>query len=185
MHCECGGRMHGKGAVTGGTWYGGYLCGAHRLHHEQRTYLSAKRVEPAVEQWLLTFDVPAAPGVRHRTDRDRINREINALQGELTELTRQLGRGIIPEVAYTSAADEITDAISTHERALRALPTPTAPTAVELRSLRTGWDRMTIQEKNLAVRQLVTRIDILDDGAAVRIRTAWGKPITLPTIGQK
>jgi DNA invertase Pin-like site-specific DNA recombinase len=176
MICECGARMSGKGSVTGGKWYGGYLCGSTLNGHPQRAYVSARRVEPAIENWILTFDPDLEPTtVPSRAERDRLNREVNALQVELTNLTRQLGKGIIPEAAYVTAVAEIEAAIAAHDanlQRLRAVKSP--PSAVELGELREAWPEMSTPEKNRAARQLLTRIEVLNDGSTLRLRTQWG-----------
>lgn len=186
MVCECGARMHGKGSVTGGRWYGGYLCGATMNGHPQRAYVSAKRVEPVIENWLLTFDPHieshAAPA---RTERDRLNREVNALQVELTNLTRQLGKGIIPETAYVTAVAEIETAISTHEAKLQQIrATKAPPSEAELGVLREAWPEMPTQAKNRSLRQILTRIEVVNDGEAFRLHTQWGTPEVVAAVRQ-
>ena len=177
MVCECGGRMHGKGSYTGGKLYRGYLCGETLNGHEQRAYVSALTVEPAIVDWLMTFDPEVEPAVDEgvsRARRDVILREINALEIEMGNLTRQHTRGIIPEVAYVRALDEISadiDRLRSEERAL--IPARTVDREL-IASLRSAWEVMTIPEQNRGIRQVIEGIKTRPDGRSFRIRTTWG-----------
>lgn len=179
VYCECGARMHGKGSVTAGRWYGGYLCSDTLNGHPQRAYISAKTIEPPITDWFMTFDVEAAAAPASPLDtakRERLLREIAALEDELAELTRQHARRVIPEGAYTRAAALIgadIDRLTAENRALdnhdRARPDP----AVVYR-MREDWRWWEVSAQNRAVRAIVARIDLRDDGRTARISTAWG-----------
>jgi site-specific DNA recombinase len=176
VRCECGARMHGKGSITAGKWYGGYICSDTLDGHPLRGYVSSRRLDRPVVDWLMTFD----PEVRPRRDdgvdaakRERVNRAILNLEGELDELTRQLGQKIVPEAAYLRATAKISDEIA----ALRAtLPRvkPAAPSVADLATLRRTWPAMTTTAKNRALREMIDRIEIRRDGAEAILRTTWG-----------
>ena len=178
MRCHCGARMQGKGSVTGGHWYGGYLCGDRLNGHEGRAYISAKVLEPPIEAWLMTFDpevITTTPDSVHRVRNERVLREMNALEDELATLTRQLAQGIVPEAAYLRARAQIeADITAKNDEARELRRDAHTPTAADVATLRGQWDEMTIPEKNTALRQIVARIDLGDDGATAAIATAWG-----------
>lgn len=185
VHCECGARMHGKGSITGGRWYGGYLCSDTLNGHPQRAYISAKTIEHAIVDWIMSFDVEAAAGAPSAADaakRDRMLREIAALEDELAELTRQHARQIIPEIAYTRAAALITadlDRLTAEARAdtRRSTARPDVATVYRMRE---EWKWWTVTAQNAGARSVISRIDVLDGGQSVRITAAWGDSSTVP-----
>ena len=178
--CECGGRMHGKGAVTGGKWYGGYLCGHTLNGHEQRAYISARTIEPAIVKWFMTFDPEvetaedddAAKGAQ----RDRLNRDLNKLEDEIVELTRDRYRLGLPDAAFLRTLDQIKQEIAAKKDALRKLGSPARPlSAQDIATLRGQWDEMTIGEQNDAIRQAVDRIELLPGSTSASVVTQWGR----------
>ncbi|WP_309129447.1 recombinase family protein [Microbacterium sp.] len=178
IFCECGARMHGKGSYTGGKLYRGYLCSDTLNGHEQRAYVSALTVEPLVVDWLLQFDPevegPAGDGPVLRSRHDAILRELNALEVEVVNLTRQHTRGIIPESAYVRSLAEITAEIErrqTEERRMR--PSPSA-SPEQIATLQAAWTAMSMAAQNKGLRQVVSRIDVLPGGRKFIIKTTWG-----------
>lgn len=179
MICECGERMHSKGSITGGKLYRGYLCGARLNGHEQRAYVSAKTVEPAIVEWLMQFDPDvdsaASDDAADRARRDAILREINALEVEIVNLTRQHTRGIIPEAAYVRSLADITadiDQLRVEDRKLS--PIRQVDTA-EIATLHASWDSMSMPAQNKGLRQVVDRIQTLPGGRSFRVHTTWGR----------
>lgn len=177
MRCRCGARMHGKGSITGGKLYRGYICGERFSEHEGRAYTSALVVESPIVEWAMTFD----PHVDARTESnasrvklDSIRREINALEIEHGSLTRQHTRGIIPEAAYIRAGAEIESELARFrddERRL-VITTQEAPSVADLITLRTTWKAMTMSEQNRSLRQIIAAIHV--QGDEFRIVTTWG-----------
>lgn len=177
MVCECGARMHGKGSVTGGKTYRGYLCGATLNGHDQRAYVSAFTVDPAIEKWLLAFDPEvetASDDSANRARRDTLLREINALEVEIVNLTRQHTRQIIPEAAYVRALAEIAADVDRLRAEERRLAPARQVDPQQIITLQRTWEAMTIPERNKGLRQVVDRIETLEGGRSFRIRTAWG-----------
>jgi DNA invertase Pin-like site-specific DNA recombinase len=183
--CGCGQKMFGKGSITGGHWYGGYICGRKEVAHPARAYVSALALDPLVTAWILKFDPDVDLRIREggadRARRERLLREAGKLEDELAALTRQLVQNIVPESAYLRARAEIerdvaaiTAEVRTLEAASRAVPSST-----ELYTLQTAWDEMTTQERNRALRALVDRITLAADGASATIRTHWGSSSVL------
>lgn len=175
--CECGGRMHGKGSVTAGKLYRGYMCGETLNGHEQRAYVSALTVEPTIVDWLMTFDMavePASDENASRARRDSILREINALEIEMGNLTRQHTRGIIPEVAYVRALADISADVERLRTEERKLEPARALDQALVASLRSGWEVMTTAEQNRGARQVIDRIKVMPDGRSFDVRTTWG-----------
>lgn len=179
MICECGERMHGKGSVTGGKLYRGYLCGETLNGHDQRAYVSAKTVEPAIVHWLMQFDpdldAEAADDAAARSRRDAILREVNALEVEIVNLTRQHTRGIIPEAAYVRSLADITADIDRLRAEERKLTPARRADAAQITTLQTTWDVMAMPAQNKGLRQVIDRIETLPGARSFRIWTTWGR----------
>lgn len=185
MICGCGARMHGKGSVTGGKLYRGYMCGDLHQAHEGRAYVSALTVEPLVVDWLMAFD-PEVDTTRDVTSQrarlDAVTREQNALEVELVTLTRQHTRGVIPEAAYVRASAEIEaelHRLRQEERQLAAM-SRAVPGREQLATLRRTWLEATMPEQNRALRQVVASLRILNEAASrFEITTTWGSSSVL------
>lgn len=184
MLCSCGSRMHGKGSVTDGRWYGGYLCSVGRTapDHAGAAYVSAIALHPELERWALTFDISGSrgdlPSAAARSVKERALRELAQLESEAANIIRDRARsaGDAPASSYDRAlslidADrarvqrELDDA----ERSLRAVPDETA-----VHSMRTDWEFWPVERRNQALRRLVARIQLSPDGTAVALFPAWG-----------
>lgn len=179
MICGCGARMHGKGSVTGGKLYRGYMCGDTHKQHDGRAYVSARAVEPLVVEWLLSFDPEVDTRRDASSDRarlDALNREQNALEMELVTLTRQHTRGIVPEAAYVRASSEIDAELQRLRRDERKLvgASRAVPNAETLTTLRRGWKLGTMSEQNRALRQVVASIRLVGDPPSFEVTTTWG-----------
>lgn len=185
MICGCGARMHGKGSVTGGKLYRGYMCGDLHKAHEGRAYVSALAVEPLVIEWLMAFD-PEVDTTRDVTSQrarlDAVTREQNALEVELVTLTRQHTRGVIPEAAYVRASAEIEGELQRLRREERQLAASSraVPGREQLATLRKTWREATMSEQNRALRQVVASVRVADEaGSRFEIRTTWGSSSVL------
>lgn len=178
MTCECGARMHGKGSVTDGRLYRGYICGSTLNGHPQRAYVSALTVEPPIVEWLLAFspEVQVASTVVSTARYDAALREINDLEVELVKLTRQHNKGIVSEVAYTRSSAVILDELrALQESAVRLAPKRPATVNKEaLATLRATWEEATVNERNRMLRDVVASVRVLDGGRSFEIRTTWG-----------
>lgn len=180
VRCSCGGTMPGKGSITGGRWYGGYLCGASLVtEHNAPKYISALALHPPVEAWLMEFSPQLPRGGRsidaQRARRDRILRDMNELQSELTALARQNARGILSDAAFQPAAASVEAdlaRLTAEERAINA-ETRVVPAASDLLTLRAGWSSMTTPAKNRALRHMIDRIQLRADGRVI-LFTTWG-----------
>lgn len=184
MICRCGNRMHGKGSVTGGKLYRGYLCGETLSGHDGRAYVSALTVEPLVVDWLMTFDPEVDTRVDASSQRarlDAVTREQNALEIELVTLTRQHTRGIIPESAYVRASSDIEAELARlrAEENKLAATARAAPAGKQVAALRVTWREATMSERNRALRQVVASIRVLDDGTKFDLTTTWGSSSVL------
>lgn len=183
MRCSCGARMTGKGAVTGGRWYGGYLCGAKyaSVDHAAAAYISALRIEPAVEAWALSFDVEgsadsggsAAAAVARR---DRLLRQLSQLEDEAARVVRDRSRGDAPAATYDRALAMIADdrALLESQLAEAERAANTGPPAQDIYQMRKDWTWWPVTEKNRALRRLAATIHLAADGKSAEIRTTWG-----------
>lgn len=182
MVCSCGSRMAGKGAVTGGRWYGGYLCGAKStaVDHAGAAYISALRIEPAIEEWALSFEITgtyaggsrAADTARH----DRLLRQLSQLEDEAAQVLRDRGRGDAPPATYDRALAMIDQdrAKLSADIAAAAQALAVAPDLDAMYQLRADWEFWPTVERNRALRSLIGRIELAADGSAATIYTAWG-----------
>lgn len=167
--CSCGRRMHGKGSVTDGKWYGGYLCPDRTIEHPARAYVSAKVIDPIVTEWLMSFDAElpraTAKDSTARSDREHLLRELAALDTELDNYTRQLGRDIIPEAAYLRARARIEHESATVRASLAKIDrrTSSTPDPANVARLRDEWTEMTQRDRNRALTLLISRIDLTED----------------------
>lgn len=179
MLCACGSRMHGKGSITGGKLYRGYMCGETLNGHEGRAYVSARAVEPAVINWMLTFD-PEVDTTQNATvqqaELDSVRREINALEIQAIKAARGTLQDTMPDGAFQGLMAEINAEIDrkrTDERRMAAA-VRSVPTAADLVTLRDGWIQMTESEQNKALRKIVASVQVQDDAATFKITTTWG-----------
>lgn len=178
MICACGARMHGKGSVTAGKLYRGYMCSETLNGHPQRAYVSALTVEPLITAWFLTLDpaTVAPPEDSARAARaTAILREQNALEAELVTLTRQHTRNIIPEIAYVRATADISAELASLEAEHRALTPKRTITPEEIATLQRTWPAMTITAQNRTIRRVVDHVKIDDTGHNFTLRTVWGE----------
>lgn len=114
-----------------------------------------------------------------RVEADAVARDILDLDRQLANLTRQLGREVIPESAYAAARDEIVEAkrvlAERHARAVLATKaTDPRPVAADL--LR-DWPTLHVAERREILRQLITRVDVAPGRPRARVRVvpAWGE----------
>lgn len=182
VRCECGARMSGKGSITGGKWYGGYIC-AEKTEHPQRAYVSAKILDPVITRWAMVFDVegaaaPEQPGTAAK--RARLLREQTELENELAGLARQNARGIITDARYLRAVADVETELRPIVDGLRALDNATRgrPDPAAVYQMRGDWQWWTVPERNKALRKLIERIELVGDRA--RIVTTWGHSSVLP-----
>ncbi|MGN7861494.1 recombinase family protein [Microbacterium sp. 22303] len=178
MLCGCGARMHGKGSVTAGKLYRGYMCSETLNGHPQRAYVSALTVEPLATTWFLALDpaTVAPPEDAARAARSAaLLREQNALESELVTLTRQHTRNIIPEIAYVRATAEIGNEIDRLEAERRSLAPKRTITPEEIATLQRTWPMMTIEAQNRTVRRVIDHVKIDESGQHFTLRTVWGE----------
>lgn len=186
VRCECGAKMSGKGSVTGGHWYGGYICSDTLNGHPLRAYVSTRLLDPAISTWFMTFD-PQLPPARRRQETverakvDAARRDLDELEGELAKAGRQNLRGILPDSTFMRIRSELESEMGPLQQvvadAARAKPRPSVD---QLRSLRALWPRMITSERNQTLRQIIDRVDIRDSGKEARIRTVWGDSSAVP-----
>jgi len=182
VRCECGGHMHGKGAVTGGKWYGGYLCGDRLTReHPQRAYVSGLTLEPPIVDWLMTFEPELPPAQRRREALEaaevaRMNHDLEALEAELAAAGRQNVKGILPDTTFMRIRAELEQEMGPLRAAIAAAGRAHSkrPTAEQVASLRGQWVSMTVAEQNRALRLMVEQIRLTRAGAAAEIITTWG-----------
>ncbi|WP_417556108.1 recombinase family protein [Microbacterium sp.] len=178
--CGCGARMHGKGSITGGKEYRGYLCGAAPgTTGKHRAYVSALLLDPLVESWLLDLnpDANVAPlDVAAQARHDAALRAQNELETERANLTRQLAKGIVPEAAYVRASTAITAELTRLDAELAATAPRSSP-ALDIATAQQAFPLMTITEKNRTLRQLIDHIHIGAD--EITLHAEWGKAFLL------
>lgn len=183
MRCPCGRRMTGKGAITAGKWYGGYLCGTKSTHpHDGRAYVSALGVEPAVTAWLMQFDIDDSgadgqdPVSAVASRRERMVRQLAQLEDEAVQLIRERTRGDAPAATYDRALAMIAEERHKLEDDLREIDESLRrrPDRAAVHAIRDDWSLWPVGEQNRALRQLIARIDLNSDGRSAQIVPSWG-----------
>lgn len=182
VRCSCGSRMYGKGSITAGQLYVGYLCERRSttVEHTGRAYVSGLTLHPPVEEWAMRLrpdiDTAERPTSGARARRQRLLREAGELEKELTFLARQHARDIIPEGAYLAARAEIEHELTPMMREAERLAAEdrAAPAAAAVYDMQTAWPEMVTSAKNAALRRLVAAIDLHEDGRGAVLRTTWG-----------
>ncbi len=178
MRCECAAKMHGKGSITGGKWYGGYICGNRLNVHPQRAYVSALTIEPVIVDWFMTFEITVPSGhddIVERAKHDQLLRRANDLEQQLVDAARGSLRNELPAPAYQRLIAElnaeyldVTARAATSESRHSATAHPT-----EIATARKVWPASTTAEKNNALRRVIDRIHLRGDDTA-EIITQWG-----------
>lgn len=190
VRCSCGARMTGKGAITGGRWYGGYICSRIRGlgEHPGRSYISALALHPPVEQWLMEFDVEGAASDGRdavaTSRRDRVVRKLSQLEDEAASLLRERARGDAPASTYDKALAMIAEereALEAENRELNAA-LRSRPDAGAVHKMREDWKLWSPARKNLALRRLISRIVIAPDGSSVELFLASGGNSSVLTL---
>lgn len=183
VYCSCGARMHGKGAVTGGRWYGGYICSSIRgvEPHPGSRYVSALTLHPVIEKWALGFDVEALATEDESqatllSRRERIIRKLAQLEDESATLLRERTRGDAPPSAYdralsaiASERQELEAEKQTIDRIFHSRPDPT-----DVYAMRDDWSFWPIDRKNLALRKLIARVTLSETADAIALAPSWG-----------
>lgn len=182
--CACGARMHGKGSVTAGVLYSGYICSASSAtDHPERAYISARLLDPAVVGWLeelepVLEDAAVGVGAASTLQRERIAREMADIEDELAQIVRMAARDKDDpalarafERARTLAETDLARLAAEQRKIDRIERAALDPDT--LASIRTNWKHSPISDKNASLRRLIERIDVLPGGQAIRITTPW------------
>lgn len=179
--CSCGARMHGKGAVTGGKLYRGYMCGARRTmpEHPAKAYVSALALEPKIEKWMLEFDIESAageaPAVAAESKRERLHRQQSRLEDEAAAIVRDRSRGDAPASVYDRALAGVTEELRMVEVELRDLAHAQRgrPDARTIYAMRKDWEFWPADEQNKGLRRLIARVELSADGRRVTVVPTW------------
>lgn len=184
--CGCGLRMTGKGAVTGGIWYSGYLCTSMDPEHGPR-YVSSLRIDPLVHRWVTELDidrfVPGAPKIANTGAVERLTAEWNAQQSRLDKLTRYLLDGTVPEASYRATREEVEREQQRVQRDLDAARARLARTpdidVANVASLANDWHDLADDLRHRMLTALLEEVTIRP-GESVTFRSRWGEQTTLP-----
>lgn len=106
---------------------------------------------------------------RAKRDADLIAREILNLDQQLTILTRQHARNVIPEAAYVTARDEITaeKAVLEQKHAEAVLADPAADVGPAAADLLRDWPALALTVRRESLRRVIRRIDVVPGKPAV------------------
>ena len=168
LTCACGAPMFGfaihKGKRATSSYFA-YRCREVSTNpdHGQGT-ISARIVDGAFFAWLQTAaelkDPPASTGddMAH-LDAQRLAREITAIDGQVVNLTRQLGQGLVPERAYKVTVDDLeasrkalVGSLAAVERSIVLAPTNPGEIAVGLVN---DWEIEPLPVQRAAIRSLI------------------------------
>lgn len=159
--CACGAKMNG--GKFGSARTPKYRCEGFK-HGTTHTgaYVMAEYVERAVREWVEGLDLQApAPTARPRRDVEAAAREIDALDRQLTELTRHLASGLVPEVAYRSARDEIDQQRERLTERLREAEVEAARPAVteqQMRDIARDWEALPTAQLRAMLKEVIARV---------------------------
>jgi len=185
---RCAGCGYGMRTKKGRGPAGYYAC--ETAGCPQPTTIIRTRAEQAARDWLdgLAHEVARAAELAASADASqaasraavtRLARAAGQLEAELTQLTRQLTRGVIPESVYITTRDELLAEQATAAAALaeaRAAVTAPGPAPGVARDVLLAWDELPAADLNAALRDLL-RV-IVTRGTwrpTVRVVPAWDR----------
>lgn len=179
---DCGSAMHathGGKRRTDGSWVNGntFVCARWRTTGEGRCVtMTRNAIETTVQQWLTALgdDIDAAASAEAATATRRAAaavdarthaRRVTELDRQLTELTRLLLDGTIPETAYATTRDQLTtERAAAHQQLLDAETTAAgtagADTAALARTLLATWDELGVRVRRDLLAALLRHITI-------------------------
>lgn len=184
--CGCGLRMTGKGAITAGVWYSGYLCKSMDPEHG-RNYISSRKIDPLVHEWIsglaeeIDSLVPGAPLIENAGAVDRLTAEWNAYQQRLDRAARHLVDDVLSEASYRTLRAELEQEQVQVQRDLDAARVRLARIpdidVEQLRSLADDWPDLA---DDLRHRMLVTLLEhvTIRPGESVSFLSRWGEITT-------
>jgi site-specific DNA recombinase len=127
------------------------------------------RAQAAVLEWLGRYarevEREASLAASERASRvtaqaavTRLARAAAELDGELTRLTREFARGVIPQAAYQAARDELLAEQAAARSALdeaAARLEPSRPSRAAVAGLLEEWDTLSVAARNATLRNLL------------------------------
>lgn len=178
---------HGKRSKTS---YFAYRCAtvsAQRGHGPAS--VSAALIDNGFHQWLTEYakgiDNPNDSATADDTlEAERLAREVAAIDSQITQLTIQLGAGIIPPRAYQSAVEHHETRRAALSTALTAIETtititPDAPHS-DARQLLHIWDEAPIDGRRTGIRRIVKSIHVHHgEGRHMVIQPRKGSPVVI------
>jgi site-specific DNA recombinase len=184
--CGCGLKMNGKGAVTGGIWYSGYLCTSMVPDHGP-SYVSSRKIDPLIQKWIESVAadidrlVPNAPRIVNAGAVERLTAEWNAHQKHLDRLTSLLAREVVTEASYLASRAELEDEQQRIGHDLDAARARQARTpdidAAAVRDLAADWPDLADDLRHGMLVALLEEVTIRA-GESVTFRARWGDTTT-------
>jgi site-specific DNA recombinase len=187
VRCACGSGM--TGGQFGSARQPKYRCSrAKESGTHAGGYVMMRVVEAEVLRWLETIassveaETEAAAASRVKADRRRrdakaLHREVAALDAQLTRLTVQLAKEVIPESAYVSARDEIEGQKAGLLERVRLAEADAARVAVRggARKLLDDWEMLSVELRRAELRKWISHIDVTSGRprATVGITPTW------------
>lgn len=182
IRCGCGLRMNGKGAITGGIWYSGYLCTSMDPGHG-RNYISSKKIDPIVDAWIADIgsDIDAhadfAAQVEDEGKLERLTAEWNAHQARLDKLTGLLVEGTVSKSSYLATRDEIErrqNDIGRMRDDLRSRMIDVPEASREyIRNMAADWDDMAADVRYEMLRSVLKEVVVIP-GESATFKSRWG-----------
>ncbi|TFD16190.1 recombinase family protein [Cryobacterium sp. TMT1-21] len=183
VRCGCGLRMQGKGAVTGGIWYGGYICTSMDPEHG-RNYVSAKKLEPLVQTWLeslaeeLDAAVDLAPKVENESTLVRLLAEQNAQQRRIDKLTSLYIDDKVSDASYAAARSEVEarqtelrEQISEVRTVLAGVPDVSRDL---VRDMVRDWELFDVTGRQELIGTVLRRVGLNIDAQSASFDSLWG-----------
>ncbi|MEB0264777.1 recombinase family protein [Cryobacterium sp. 10I5] len=183
VRCACGARMQGKGAITAGTWYGGYLCTSLIPNHGHN-YVSVKKLEPLVKVWLETLAseldeaVDLAPKVENEANLERLRAEQNAQQRRIDKLTSLYIDDKVSATSYAATRLEVEarqNELATEIIEVETLLAGVPDVSRELvRGMARDWDEFDAEGRSGMLRAVLKSVRIDMDAHTALFESRWG-----------
>jgi DNA invertase Pin-like site-specific DNA recombinase len=185
VRCGCGSPMGGGQFGTNRTAKFRCVAAASERRHTGG-YVTMRLVEEKVLDWLRTVASDVNEGAdaelarqgrveRRKRDVRLLAREILALDRQLTSLTVDKARGIVPESAYVAARDEITTQRDSLSLQLAQAETETVDPGTVAADLLAGWVELPVEQRRAALRGLIRHVVVTAGRprATLRVVPVW------------
>lgn len=199
---RCDGPMNAQGMMHRGTYKPGYMYHCSRYSRGlpcDGAWIVRPRLEKRILDWVgkvAAADVEEQAAIVAArleakstldADRERLKGEAKRCMGELTALTVNLAKGIVPEPAYVAARDEIQARLDAVNEALEELDEAVAgettePPVAVAQGLVAEWLTLTPEDRQRMMARLIQHVTVTSHGNSrqtLQVLTTWGESVTV------